>query len=51
MNTIQDLTDQLYREGVEKGNQEAEKIIASAREKEAAILSEARQQADDILSV
>ena len=36
MNTIQDLTDQLYREGVEKGNQEAEKIIASAREKEAA---------------
>ena len=50
MNTIQDLTDQLYREGVEKGNQEAEKIIASAREKEAAILSEARQQADDILS-
>lgn len=50
MNTIQDLTDQLYREGVEKGNQEAERIIASAREKEAAILSEARQQADDILS-
>jgi len=50
MNTIQDLTDQLYREGVEKGNLEADRIVASAREKEAAILSEARKTADDILS-
>ncbi|MBQ9202164.1 MAG: hypothetical protein IJ154_07360 [Bacteroidales bacterium] len=50
MNTIQDLTDQLYREGVEKGNLEADRIVAAAREKEAAILSEARKTADDILS-
>ena len=29
---IQELTDKIYREGVEKGNEQAAKIIAEAEE-------------------
>ena len=31
-NKIQELTDKIYREGVEKGNEEAQKLIAKAQE-------------------
>ena len=29
-NKIQELTDKIYREGIEKGNEEAQKLIAKA---------------------
>ena len=31
-NKIQELTDKIYREGVEKGNEEAQKLITKAQE-------------------
>jgi len=50
MDKIQELTSKLYAEGVEKGKEEAEKIVAAARAQEQQILSEARAKADDMLS-
>lgn len=50
MNTIQELTEQLLREGVEKGNQQAADIIAQAEAKKADILAAAQKQANDILA-
>ena len=34
-NKIQELTDKIYREGVEKGNEEAQRLISSARDEAA----------------
>mgnify|MGYP006979594258 CR=1 FL=1 len=39
---IQELTEKIYREGVEKGNEEAGRIVADAKEKEVSMLREAR---------
>ena len=47
-NKIQELTEKLLKDGVEKGNAEAEKIIAAANEKAAQIVAEAKAQAEDI---
>ncbi|MBQ6964570.1 MAG: hypothetical protein IJP82_02615 [Bacteroidaceae bacterium] len=47
-NKIQELTEKLLRDGVEKGNAEAEKIIAAANEKAAQIVAEAKAQAEEI---
>lgn len=47
---IQELTDKIYQEGVEKGNKEAERIIAEAKEKEQKMLKEAQAKADEILT-
>ena len=41
---IQELTDKIYREGVEKGNEEAGKILAVAKEKEESIIREAENR-------
>ena len=38
---IQELTDKIYKEGVEKGNEEAGRIIADANAQKQAIVSEA----------
>lgn len=46
---IQELTEKIYREGVEKGNEEAGRIVADAKEKEAGMLREARTEADAIV--
>ena len=46
---IQELTDKIYREGVEKGNDEANKIITLAKEKEEAIVRGAEDNAKMIL--
>lgn len=46
---IQELTEKIYREGVEKGNEEAGRIVADAKEKEASMLREARTEADAIV--
>lgn len=48
MEKIQELTEKIYREGVEKGQQEAERIIAEAREQAEKIVAEAREQAETI---
>lgn len=50
MNKIQELTEQLLREGVEKGNQQAADILAQAEAKKAEILAAAQKQADDMLA-
>ncbi len=45
-NKIQELTDKIYREGVEKGNEEAQRIIAQAKEEARVIVETARKEAD-----
>lgn len=45
---LSELTDKIYAEGVEKGNAEAQQIIAKAQEDAARILAEAKQKADAI---
>ncbi|MCH5176149.1 MAG: hypothetical protein J1F40_09700 [Prevotellaceae bacterium] len=47
-NKIQELTEKLLRDGVEKGNAEAEKIIEAANEKAAQIVADAKAKAEEI---
>lgn len=47
-NKIQELTDKIYREGVEKGNEEAQKLIAKAEADAKTIIEKARKEADAI---
>ena len=47
-NKLQELTDKLYEEGLSKGKEEGERILAQAREEAARILDEAREQAEAI---
>ena len=49
-NKIQELTDKIYREGVEKGNEEAQRLVSNAREEAAKILEEARKEAEAIIA-
>lgn len=49
-NKIQELTEKIYREGVEKGNEEAKNIIEEAKSKEEAILNDAQKKADKIIA-
>ncbi len=51
MDKIQELTSKLYAEGVEKGKEEAGKIVAAAHVREQQILDEARAKADEMLSL
>ena len=48
-NKLQELTDKLYKEGLSKGKEEGEAILAKANEKAAQIIDEARKQAEAIL--
>lgn len=48
MEKIQELTDKIYREGVEKGQQEASRIVTEAEQKAAQIIAQAEQKAADI---
>ncbi|HOM62764.1 MAG TPA: hypothetical protein PL097_02885 [Dysgonamonadaceae bacterium] len=50
MDKIQELTSKLYAEGVEKGKQEAEKIIAEANAQKKQILDEATAKAQEIIA-
>lgn len=50
MNTLQELTDKIYAEGVEKGKNEAAQIVAQAQEQANAIIAQANKQATDILA-
>lgn len=47
-NKIQELTEKLLHEGVERGNAEAAKIIAEAQQKAEAIIAEAQAKAGEI---
>jgi len=48
MEKIQELTEKILREGVEKGQAEADRIVQEAKQQAEKILQEARQQALDI---
>lgn len=47
---ISELTDKLYKEGVEKGEKQAEQILADAKAKANQLLADAKKDADKILS-
>ncbi|MCD8166775.1 MAG: hypothetical protein LUE93_12080 [Bacteroides sp.] len=49
-NKIQELTDKIYREGVEKGNEEARKVVAEAQEEAKKIVEAARKEAESIIA-
>lgn len=49
-NKIQELADKIYREGVEKGNEEAHKLVQKAREEAEAIIADAKKEAESITS-
>ena len=49
-NKIQELTDKIYREGVEKGNEEATKLVEKAQEEAKKIIENAKKEADSILA-
>ena len=43
---LSELTDKIYAEGVEKGNAEAQQIIAKAQAEAESIVAEAKKQAE-----
>ncbi|MDR1556614.1 MAG: hypothetical protein LBS88_06240 [Tannerellaceae bacterium] len=47
---IQELTDKIYREGVEKGNEEAGRIISEANQQKLTIVNEAQAEAERIIA-
>jgi len=47
---LQEITDKIYREGVSRGNEEAEKIIAGAKSESAKILGNAEGEAKRIIA-
>lgn len=47
---IQELTNKLLAEGVDKGKAEAEKIVAAAKEESANIVADAKKQAEAIVA-
>ncbi len=49
MEKIQELTDKLYREGVEKGNVEGMRIVEKARAEADKLVADARKEADEIV--
>ena len=49
-NKIQELTDKIYREGVEKGNEEAQRIVSEAQAKAEKLIEDARKQAEEIVA-
>lgn len=49
-NKIQELTDKIYREGVEKGNAEAQRLVGAAQDEAKKIIADAQVQAEAILA-
>ncbi len=47
---IQELTEKIFREGVEKGNEQASKLISEAEAKSAEIISKAQSEAENIVN-
>ena len=48
-NKLQELTDRLYKEGLSKGKEEGEVLIAKAEQKAEEIIDAARKQAEEII--
>lgn len=48
-NKLQELTDRLYKEGLSKGKEEGEAILAKANEKASEIIEAAQKKADEII--
>ena len=48
-NKIQELTDKIYREGVEKANTQADSLLQEAQKKAKKIIDEASEKADSIM--
>ena len=48
-NKLQELTEKIYQEGVEKGNAEAKEIIEKAKADAAEIISNAKKEAETII--
>ncbi|ERI88537.1 ATP synthase, subunit E [Bacteroides pyogenes F0041] len=46
---IQELTDKLYQEGVERGNEEAQRLIENAREEAKKIVEDAEKKAESMI--
>ena len=49
-NKIQELTEKIYNEGVEKGKAEAARLIEEAQKEAAVILKSAQEEADELLA-
>jgi len=49
-NKVQEITEKIYREGVEKGEAEARKIIEAAEAEKSSLLKKAQQEADKIVA-
>ena len=49
-NKLQELTDKLYNEGLQKGKQEAEQMKAAAKNDAAQIIAQAKEQAEQIIA-
>ncbi|MDM8256333.1 hypothetical protein [Phocaeicola barnesiae] len=49
-NKIQELTDKIYREGVEKGNAEAQRLVSEAQKEAQQMIEAARKEAEAILA-
>ena len=49
-NKIQELTEKIYQEGIEKGNAEARQIIEEAKKESSEIVNNAQKEADDIIA-
>lgn len=49
-NKLQELTDKLYNEGLSKGKQEADEMVAKAKREAATILNEAKSDSEKIIS-
>lgn len=49
-NKIQELANKIYRDGVEKGNEEAQKLITAAEDNAKKILDDARKEAEAIVA-
>lgn len=49
-NKIQELTDKIYREGVEKGNAEAQRLISEAQKKAQRMIDDAKKEAEVIVT-
>ncbi len=47
---IQELTDKIYREGVEKGNEEARRLTENAQKEASQIVENAQKEAESILA-
>ena len=49
-NKIQELTDKIYREGVEKGNEEAQRLVSEAQVQAEKLIEDAKKQAEGIIA-